>query len=112
MEAKDLGRLEVFDNRAARRWQARLDGRVVGYAEYRPSPGRITFTHTVVEPEYEGHGVAGRLAQAALDDAVSRGLRIVPRCPYIRAWLRRHPEYDTQVDLPPERAADGPSSRL
>ena len=91
---------EIVNDASARRWEARLDGRVVGYAEYRLSPGRVTFTHTVVQPEFEGHGIAGHLARAALDDAVANGLRIVPRCPYFRAYLGRHHEYDAHIDLP------------
>jgi predicted GNAT family acetyltransferase len=100
VQPAESDQLDIVDDREARRWQAFLDDRVVGYAEYRLSQGRVIFTHTVVEPEHEGRGIAGRLARAALDDAIGRGLRITPYCPYIRAYLRRHPEYDAQVDLP------------
>ena len=96
--------LEVSNNVADRRWVARLDGEMAGYAEYGASPSRVVFTHTVVEPQYEGRGIASALAKAALDAAVAAGQRIVPYCPFISAYLRRHHEYDASVDWPKTRA--------
>jgi len=97
--------LEIANNEAERRWQARLDGELAGYAEYRAGRGRIVFTHTVVEPRFEGRGVGTGLARAALDAAVASGQRIVPYCPFIGAYLRRHHEYDEWVDWPPAAKA-------
>jgi predicted GNAT family acetyltransferase len=94
--------LEIVNDDAARRWRARLAGELAGYAEYRVGRGRIVFTHTVVEPRFEGRGVASGLARAALDAAVAAGQRIVPYCPFISAYLRRHPEYEAWVDWPAE----------
>lgn len=71
----------------------------VGYAVYREEPGRVVFTHTVVDPAYEGRGLGSRLAGFALDDVRSRGLLIVPRCPFIAAYVKRHPEYADLVAL-------------
>lgn len=86
-------------------WEARLgdgpDAPVVGYAAYRRESDRITFTHTVVEPEHEGAGVGSALARAALDGARAAGLRVVPQCPFIAAWIRRHKDYADLVDGPP-----------
>jgi uncharacterized protein len=84
---------EIIDNRAEDRYELRIDGELAGIAVYRLAPGRIVFTHTEVAPEFEGHGVAGRLAQFALDDARARGLQVVARCPYIADYIRRHPDY-------------------
>jgi len=83
----------VTDNDAASRWEARLDGQVVGYATYDRQPGTLTLTHTVVDPEHEGEGLAGQLVRAALDDARGKGERVVPVCTYARSWLDRHPDY-------------------
>ena len=94
------GDLETVDNPDRRRWEVRAGGKVIAFAEYRIQPGRIVFTHTVVEPEQEGRGVGSRLARTVLDDAVARGLRISPRCPFIRAYIERHPEYLPSVDMP------------
>lgn len=98
MQAAESDQLEIVDQPDERRWHALLDGKVVGYVEYRRSPGHVSFIHTIVAPEYQGHGIARRLARAVLDDALARGLRILPYCPYIRSYLERHHEYDAQVD--------------
>lgn len=92
--------LEISNNVVDRRWEARLDGEVAGYAEYGASPSRVVFTHTVVEPQFEGRGIGSALAKTALDAAVAAGQRIVPYCPFISAYLRRHHEYDASVDWP------------
>lgn len=90
--------ITIDRNDEKRRYELRLDGELGGFAEFRTNPGRITFTHTVVFPEHEGKGLGSRLAKFALDDAVSRGDTIVPVCPFISAYLRRHPgEYDASV---------------
>jgi uncharacterized protein len=92
--------VRIERNDAAERYELTLDGEVVGFAQFRTSPGRIVFTHTVVEPEHEGHGFGSRLAKFVLDDAVARGDRIVPRCPFIAAYLREHPGYEAFVEWP------------
>lgn len=92
--------LTIRDNPEERQFEAWLGDQLVGFAEYIPSRERVVFTHTVVEPEQEGRGIGSRLARFALDDVRSRGLRITPRCPFIRAYLQRHPEYAEIVDFP------------
>ena len=98
--------LEITNDAAARRWEARLDGELAGYAEYRPGRGQVVFTHTVVEPQFEGRGVGSGLAKTALDAAVAAQQRIVAYCPFISAYLRRHREYDGWVDRPPRFVSD------
>jgi predicted GNAT family acetyltransferase len=95
--------VRVTSNEAARRWEAVVDDELAGYAEYRLVPGRVIFTHTVVEPQFEGRGIATQLARVAVDDALARGLRITPYCPFIRAYLQRHPEFSASVDYPKTR---------
>ncbi len=90
----------------AHRFELTVDGELAGYAKYRLEPGRIVFTHTVVDPARNGQGLGSRLARHVLDDAVSRGLRIVPRCPFIAAYLRKHPGYEDSVDWPVEATAE------
>jgi uncharacterized protein len=85
--------LNVVDAPEAGRYEARVGDDVAGFAEYTLDGGRIVFTHTEVKPEYEGEGVGSSLARGALDDARARGLAVVPRCPFIRGWIARHPAY-------------------
>ena len=98
----DEPELTITDNRAASRYEVALGGQRAGYSTYEEEPGRVTFIHTVVRPTFEGRGIGSRLAKFALDDVRSRGLRIVPVCPFVRAYLRGHSEYDSIVDYPAE----------
>ena len=88
--------VEVRNNGDEQRFEARVDGALVGFAEYRRHPGVVEFIHTEVDPEYQGRGVAARLAAGALDQVRSAGDKIIARCPYIASYLRRHPD---QQDL-------------
>ncbi|GAB3871436.1 GNAT family N-acetyltransferase [Terrabacter terrigena] len=92
---------EVLDNPERSRFELRDGDRVIGIASYAVVPGdgpegdeadRVVFFHTEVDPEYEGRGLAGRLADFALSATVASGRRIVALCPYIKVYLRRHPE--------------------
>ena len=87
----------VEDNPAARRYQAQL-GEHLAIAAYRLDGDTITFTHTQVPKELEGHGIANKLAHAALEDARARQLTVVPLCPFIASYIRRHQEYVALVD--------------
>jgi predicted GNAT family acetyltransferase len=60
---------------------------------YRREGDLIVFLHTETDPEFEGRGIAGRLAAAALDDVRARGLTVDPQCPFISAYIRRHRSY-------------------
>lgn len=99
MTAAPVDDLEVVDEPGQQRYVARLGGRVVGFAEYRAVRGRRILFHTEVDPSVEGRGVGSRLASGALDDIRARGLRVTVKCPFIAAFVARHPEYG---DLPAE----------
>lgn len=85
--------IEVRDNADESRFEAALDGSTLGFAYYRLQPDRVVFTHTEVRPEAEGKGVGSALVRWALDDVRRRGLHVVPLCPFVAAYLKRHPEY-------------------
>jgi len=65
---------------------------LLGGISYRLAPGVIVLVHTDVAPSEEGHGVGSRLVSGALQDIRTRGLRVAPVCPFVAAYLRRHPE--------------------
>jgi predicted GNAT family acetyltransferase len=92
--------LTVVNDERRGRYQVKQGDRPIAFSEYELEPGRIVFTHTVVRPEYEGKGIGSRLARFAIQDAQARGLRITPVCPFVRSYLRRHPEYEPIVDYP------------
>jgi predicted GNAT family acetyltransferase len=57
----------------------------------------VVFVHTEVEPELQGQGIAQVLAAGALDQVRASGRQVVPRCPFIASYIRRHPEYEDLV---------------
>ena len=88
-----MGDVVITDNRASGRFEALVGGALAGYAEYRDRPGHRVLTHTVVDPAFEGQGVGSALARNAVDRARADGVGIVPACPFVHAWIDRHPEY-------------------
>jgi predicted GNAT family acetyltransferase len=86
--------VEVRDNPERSRYEAHLDDAVAGFAAYRRRGDDIVvFTHTEVDPAFEGRGVGSALARTALDDVRARGLKVIAMCPFISAYIRRHPDY-------------------
>jgi predicted GNAT family acetyltransferase len=86
----------VTDNPAASRFEAHLDGRLAGFAEYQLTDELVVFTHTEVLPAFEGNGVGSALARFALDQLRDQGTRkALALCPFIKGWIQRHPEYLT-----------------
>ncbi len=83
----------VRDNPEARRYELVLDGGVVGELVYRQRPKGRVFLHTEISEELEGRGLGTRLVESALDDVRAHGLKVIPLCPFVSEYLRRHPEY-------------------
>jgi len=83
---------DVRDNPAQQRFELDADGGTA-VAYYTLAPGVITFTHTEVPPELNGRGIGSRLARGALETVRRRGLKVIPKCPFMSAYIGRHPEY-------------------
>lgn len=82
----------VRDNRDKHRFEIDLGDGSFAIAEYKLVPGRIVLTHTEVPPAHEGHGLGKKLVQTALASARERELEVVPICPFVRAYIQKHPE--------------------
>jgi predicted GNAT family acetyltransferase len=82
----------VHRNDAAHRYEVLQDGHRAG-AMYERTGDVITFTHTIVPAALEGQGIGAALVRHALDDARAHGWRVIPVCPFVRAYLARHPEF-------------------
>lgn len=61
-------------------------------AEYKLIKNRLILTHTEVPVALEGQGIGSALARFALDFARERQLEVMPLCPYMAAYMARHPE--------------------
>ena len=95
----------VRDNPAELRYEILAGEELLGIIRYVKEPGAVVLVHTEIEPEAEGRGVGSRLVAGALADIRSRGLKLVPVCPFVLSYLKRHPEFDDLVvtsSLPPD----------
>lgn len=103
----------VRDNPAESRYELFVDGQLAGFAQYRADGKRITLYHTEVEPGYEGKGLGDELARVALGEVRRRGLVLVPLCPFIAAYIRRHPDDFLDLVAPGlrERVMEGAGRR-
>lgn len=81
---------ELVHNVGQSRYELRMGGRVAAKAEYRREGDAVCFTHTEVDNAYEGQGFGSRLAAFALDDVKSRGMKALPQCQFIAAYIARH----------------------
>ena len=101
----DATGIAISDEPAANRYAAHLGSELVGFVEYRRIGGRIVFFHTEVLPAFEGRGIASMLARHVLGAARDAGSRVTIKCPYLRDFVERHPEYAPAPDERPERPA-------
>ncbi|OLB82668.1 MAG: GNAT family N-acetyltransferase [Actinobacteria bacterium 13_2_20CM_2_71_6] len=85
--------LSVVHRPDTSRYEAYLDGQLVGFTQYVRRPYAVDFVHTEIDPRFEGQGLGGRLAAGALDDVRAGAGRAVATCPFISAYIERHPEY-------------------
>ena len=92
--------MTVEHDEAESRFLVRLAGEEAELAYTMAGPKLIDLQHTYVPPSGRGKGIAEALAEAAFAYARERGYRVVPSCPFVRSWLRRHKEQAELVDAP------------
>jgi acyl-CoA synthetase (AMP-forming)/AMP-acid ligase II/predicted GNAT family acetyltransferase len=90
----------IVRNDAEGQYEIWVGGKRAGIAAFHSEAAGTAFSHTVVDDEFAGQGLGSALARGALDDTVARGETIVPYCPFIVAYLRRHHDYDDSVQWP------------
>jgi len=88
--------IDVVDVPERHRFEARADGEMAGYIAYQHRTDAIELIHTEVKPAFEGKGVGSALVRQVLDGIKGRGSQMIPTCPFVTEYVRRHPEY---VDL-------------
>lgn len=99
--------IHVINNEAQQRFEAQVPGtEALGLAYYRVVRDSVVFTHTEVPEALEGQGVASALIHSALESVKAEGRTVVPMCPFVAAYIARHPEYRSLVQ-PGVRAAFG-----
>jgi len=93
----------VTDNPTASRFELHVGAELAGFVDYQLDGDDpvISLVHTEVKPAFRHAHLATHLARFSLDDARRRGLAVLPFCPYINSWIKKHPEYAELV--PPDR---------
>jgi uncharacterized protein len=88
------------------RFTIAVDGKTVGLTAFADRDGQRVFYHTEVDDAFGGRGLASLVIAEALAATRAEGLRIVPVCPTVAAYVRKHHEFDDVVDRPTKAIID------
>ena len=88
--------LKVVNNIAKQRFEVHV-GEEIAVIDYYLRGEELVFTHTGVPNALEGHGIGSLMARTALEHAKTENLAVVPECPFVRGYIKRHPEYQPLV---------------
>ncbi|PWU43310.1 GNAT family N-acetyltransferase [Micromonospora globispora] len=91
----------VEENPAKHRFEILVDDALAGFTAYVPRGEVLVFTHTEVDQRFQNMGVGAALVRGTLDQIRERGGRVVPKCPFVAAFIKRHPEYGDLVTTQP-----------
>jgi NAD+ kinase len=97
----DVGDAVVVDSFEQSRYEILLGGELAGVLHYRRHGEKIELAHTEIDQAFEGQGMGGRLASAALQDARRRGTPVSVTCPFVTGYVERHPEYNDLLAAAP-----------
>ncbi|RMI31052.1 GNAT family N-acetyltransferase [Nocardia stercoris] len=87
----------VARNDAQHRFEVWYGDRLAGFAEFRERDRDIVFIATEVDTEFTAIGLGDVLVREAVEDVIERDLLVVARCPFLKGWLDKHPEFDAHV---------------
>jgi predicted GNAT family acetyltransferase len=90
----------IRDNIEKHRYELEIDGHVA-FVVYRRMSSFVILVHTEVPKGLGGRGVGSELARQVLETVRRDGLKVVPQCPFIAAWMKKHPEFNDLLRDPP-----------
>jgi hypothetical protein len=90
--------ISISNQGERQRYEIAVAGELAGFVDYRAQGQSVALVHTEVLPQFEGRGLAGRLAEFALEDVRRQGAKVVPSCSYIAKYIQRHPGMQDLVD--------------
>lgn len=88
--------MELIDNQEAKQYEMHVDGEIVRI-EYIRALNKIYLTHTEVPPALEGRGLGSQIVKSALEDIDRRELTLIPMCPFVAGYIKKHPEWKKLV---------------
>jgi predicted GNAT family acetyltransferase len=83
---------DIINNRPHHRYELTVEGHLAA-TYYSVADGVITFLHTEVPPELGGKGIGSKLIKGALAQVRADGLMVIAQCPFVKAYIEKHPEY-------------------
>ncbi|MDT0539010.1 GNAT family N-acetyltransferase [Croceitalea sp. P059] len=86
----------LFDNQANKQYELHIDS-LIPRIEYIKAQDKIYLTHTEVPIELEGKGIGSKLVKLVLEDIKLKELTLVPMCPFVAMYIKRHPEWKSLV---------------
>lgn len=100
---------EVRENQEKNRFEIWVDDEIAGFTEHRGLGSVVSLVHTEIGERFGGQGLATQLIRQTLDDLRERDSQVLPICPFVKAFIEKHPDY---LDLVPagRRAVFGLSS--
>ncbi len=87
---------QLIENEAAKQYEFHIDG-FIPRIEYIKAAGKIFLTHTEVPIELEGKGIGSALIKQVLEEIDKQDLVMIPTCPFVAAYIKRHPEWKRLV---------------
>lgn len=88
-----MAEVSITDNPEQQRYEAHIGDALAGVLDYRVDGSVVDLPHTGVDPAFGGRGVGGALVKFALDDIAVGNTSVIPSCPFVAAWIDRHPDY-------------------
>ena len=88
---------EVKNNEELSQFEAEIEGEKAVVSYRIEKDGTLNLLHTEVPPAFEGKGVGSRLVKQTLEQIKAAGQKIIPSCPFVAAYVKRHKEYETLV---------------
>jgi hypothetical protein len=89
--------LQIFNNTERQQFQVTAENDLASL-EYRLSDGKLVLMHTEVPEKLSGHGMGSALAEYAFKYARTNHLPVKVYCPFVQAYIKRHPEFNDLVD--------------
>lgn len=87
----DGEQIRVLDSPERLRYEIWRGETRAGFIAYRAEPGTLVLLHTEIDPAFAGQALGSRLVAGTLEGIRARGLKLVPLCPFVAAYIRRHP---------------------